>query len=80
MFISNYEKEQMRVSIRTLQAQVKQLFEEIATLKAADKSKKISQRVILFKTDEAPWGYKKDGTPRKRPGRPAPTVAKGVKV
>lgn len=23
------------------------------------------------KSDDAPWGYKSDGTPRKRPGRPA---------
>jgi predicted nuclease with TOPRIM domain len=24
----------------------------------------------VFPMDEAPWGYKKDGTPKKRPGRP----------
>ena len=27
-----------------------------------------------LKTEEAPWGYKKDGTPRNRPGRPAQTM------
>lgn len=68
MFISNYEKEGMRVSIRTLQAQVVHLFDEIEKLKAISAAKK--KPSSLFRTDEAPWGYKKDGTPRKRPGRP----------
>lgn len=67
MFISNYEKEQMRVSIRTLQAQVVHLSDEIKELKASRATKK--KPSPIFKTDEAPWGYKKDGTPRKRPGR-----------
>ena len=68
MFISNYEKEQMRVSIRTLQAQVIHLFDEIKELKASKTAMK--KPTPIFKTDEAPWGYKKDGTPRRRPGRP----------
>jgi hypothetical protein len=72
MFISNYDKEQMRVSIRTLQAQVTHLFEEIKALKDAQKPKK-ALKPIIFRTDEAPWGYKKDGTPKKRPGRALPT-------
>jgi hypothetical protein len=67
MFISNYEKEQMRVTIRTLQAQMTHIFEEINELKAKKVVKK--KPSTIFKTDEAPWGYKKDGTPRKRPGR-----------
>jgi hypothetical protein len=66
MFISNYDKEQMRVSIRTLQAQVVHLFDEIRELKASRVEKKKSSPI--FRTDEAPWGYKKDGTPKKRPG------------
>lgn len=39
--------------------------QEIATLKEqlAERTKK--------KTNDAPYGYKKDGTPKKRPGRPA---------
>ena len=68
MFISNYDKEEMRISIRTLQAQVLHLFEEIKTLKAAKQKPKT--RSLILRTDEAPWGYKKDGTPKKRPGRP----------
>jgi hypothetical protein len=67
MFISNYDKEQMRVSIRTLQAQVVHLFDEIKELKANKVVKK--KPTPIFRTDEAPWGYKKDGTPKKRPGR-----------
>ena len=66
MFISNYEKEQMRVSIRTLQAQVIHLFDEIKELKASKAAKK--KPPSIFRTDEAPWGYKLDGTPKKRPG------------
>ena len=70
MFISNYEKEQMRVSVRTLQAQVVHLFDEIEKLKAIGAAKKKPLPKLIFRTDEAPWGYKKDGTPKKRPGRP----------
>ena len=69
MFISNYEKEQMRVSIRTLQAQVTHLFAEIKELKSNKVVKQKPAPKIIFRTDEAPWGYKKDGTPKKRPGR-----------
>lgn len=35
-------------------------------------AKKIAQR----KTAEAPWGYKADGTPKKRPGRAPRKAAK----
>ena len=66
MFISNYDKEEMRISIRTLQAQVLHIFEEIKALKAAKQKPKT--RSLILRTDEAPWGYKKDGTPKKRPG------------
>jgi hypothetical protein len=69
MFISNYDKEQMRVSIRTLQAQVIHLFDELKELKANKVVKKKPMPKLIFRTDEAPWGYKKDGTPKKRPGR-----------
>jgi hypothetical protein len=69
MFISSYEKELMRVSIRTLQAQMAQVMDELKTLKANQKPKRAPQ-VPIVRTGEAPWGYKKDGTPKKRPGRP----------
>jgi hypothetical protein len=62
MFISNYDKEQMRVSIRTLQAQMVQVMGELKALKDAQKPKK-ALKPIIFRTEEAPWGYKKDGTP-----------------
>ena len=68
MFISNYDKEQMRVSIRTLQAQMVQVIGELKALKDAQKPKR-TLKPIIFKTNEAPWGYKLDGSPRKRPGR-----------
>jgi hypothetical protein len=70
MFISSYEKEQMRISIRTLQAQVVHLFDEINKLKGDKVSVQKPAPKFIFRTEEAPWGYKKDGTPRKRSGRP----------
>ena len=68
MFISNYDKEQMRVSIRTFQAQMVQVMGELKALKDAQKPKR-ALKPITLRTAVAPWGYKKDGTPRKRPGR-----------
>lgn len=65
MFISNYEKEEMRVSIRTLQAEMAALIKEVNALRVA-------KQKITISSIEAPWGYKKDGTPKKRPGRAIP--------
>lgn len=70
MFISNYDKEEMRISIRTLQAQMVHVMDELKALKSAKKK-------ITISTVDAPWGFKKDGTPKKRPGRatqPKPEV------
>jgi hypothetical protein len=58
MFITQKEKDWMNESILILQKQVKELAEK------ANESQKICNG------DEAPWGLKSDGTPRKRPGRP----------
>lgn len=98
MFISNYDKEQMRVSIRTLQADNKEIKElikalnerfdrlaayaikkkarveelegtvNIKTEKTDDIDKTFEVIFTKMKTKEAPWGYKKNGTPRMRPG------------
>jgi hypothetical protein len=62
MFISNYEKHQLKMRIDSLEVAVSRLEAQIEKLKPKLKPP-------IFKTDEAPWGYKKDGTPRKRPGR-----------
>lgn len=66
MFISNDEKENIRISIRTLQAEMAALIKEVNDLRVA---KQKPQPKVIFRTDEAPWGYKKNGSPRKRPGR-----------
>jgi hypothetical protein len=63
MFISNYEKHQLNMRIASLEIVVSRLETQIEKLKPKLKPP-------IFRTDEAPWGYKKDGTPRKRPGRP----------
>jgi len=68
MFISNYEKEQLRISIRKMEQELKVLQSTVFLLTEKINEKKASK--VIFKTEEAPWGYKKDGTPRKRPGRP----------
>jgi hypothetical protein len=65
MFITNAEKEDMRISIRTLQAEMSALIKEFNAFRAS--IQKPSNKVI-FRTEEAPWGYKKDGTPKKRSG------------
>lgn len=75
MFISNYEKEEMRVSIRTLQAQMVHVMDELKALKASPRPKK-KEKSPIFRTDEAPWGYKLDGTPKKRPGKPIKAAPK----
>lgn len=110
MFISKAEKEELRISVRTLQAQSKEINQLIKDLndrfnrlaayalkkkarvetlerimkitpeKMGDIDKTLEPVFRKVRTGEAPWGYKKDGTPRKRPGRPIPTVAKGEKV
>lgn len=66
MFISNHEKEDMRISIRTLQAEMSALIKEFNAFRA---SKQKSSPKVIFRTEEAPWGYKLDGTPKKQPGR-----------
>ena len=74
MFISNYEKEQMRVAIRTLEAQMVHVLDELNALKATKVVNKVVKKkpAPIFRTAEAPWGYKLDGTPKKRPGKPYP--------
>jgi hypothetical protein len=63
MFISNYEKHQLNMRIASLEIVVSRLDAQLEKLKP-------KQKAPIFRTDEAPWGYKKDGFPRKRPGRP----------
>ena len=65
MFISNYEKHQLQMRISSLEVIVSRLEFQLEKLRP-------KQKGIIFRTDEAPWGYKKDGTPKKRPGRPIP--------
>lgn len=66
MFISKTEKEQLWEAVRSLQAKVRDL--EIETVWLKNKLHKTKPSAT--KTEGAPWGVKKDGNPRKRPGRP----------
>lgn len=76
MFISNYDKEEMRISIRTLQAEMAALIKEVNALREA--KTKPAKRSLILRTGEAPWGYKKDGTPKKKPGRHMQLIVKGA--
>lgn len=66
MFISKAEKEALWMAVHSLQARVRDLEIEAQWLK----NKLYKEKPSTLKTEEAPWGYKKDGTPRKKTGRP----------
>lgn len=70
MFISKTEKEELWLAVRSLQAKVHDLEIETVWLK----NKLYKAKPPTLKTEEAPWGYKADGTPRKRPGRTRQTM------
>jgi hypothetical protein len=70
MFISSHEKNQIHVKIQSLEIQVKNLQLQIEGLTAKQK------KPATF-PPEAPWGFKKDGTPKKRPGRPVEVMKVG---
>ncbi len=82
MFISNAEKDSINSSINLIKGQIELLLVEIQELKnrkpvmaiKAVKPKKAYRPSPLVKTAEAPWGYKKDGTPRASPGRKLPKI------
>jgi hypothetical protein len=71
MFISKKEKEELWLAVRSLQAKVRDL--EIEAIWLKNKLYK-SKSPAIAKNETAPWGYKKDGVPRKRPGRPVQTM------
>ncbi len=66
MFISKAEKESIYLKIRALDARVKDL--EIETTWLRNKATRSFNSTM--RSPEAPWGLKRDGSPRKRPGRP----------
>ena len=67
MFISRKEKEELQSIVHGLQNRVRDMEIEIVWLK-----NKLHKEIkpLAIKDIAGPWGYKKDGTPRKRPGRP----------
>jgi len=73
MFISNAEKENIWQTLHDLKNRVRDLEIEAVWLK----NKSTKTRNPIVKTEEAPWGLKKDGNPRKRPGRPLATMEVG---
>ena len=73
MFISTAEKESIWQTIHDLKNRVRDLEIEAVWLK----NKVSKTRGPAVKTSEAPWGLKKGGNPRKRPGRPIQSMEVG---
>jgi hypothetical protein len=65
MFISSTEKQQVKLDLADLQARVQLLEQVMGSLK--DHLKETSRTL----NDPAPYGYRKNGQPKKKPGRPA---------
>lgn len=74
MFISKAEKESIWQTIHDLKNRVRDLEIEAVWLK----NKATKTRGPVVKTESAPWGLKKDGSPRKRPGRPVQFMGVGL--
>lgn len=70
MFITTVEKEQIKQELQILRANVAMLESEIIWMRGLIKG---NTRQVL-KTVDAPYGIKKNGEPRKRPGRPPQTM------
>jgi hypothetical protein len=66
MFISSKEKAVLWMTIEDLKSKIRDLEIEVVWLK----NKATKHRIQIAKTGDAPWGIKKDGSPKKRPGRP----------
>jgi hypothetical protein len=73
MFISRKEKDALWAIVQGLQDRVRDLEIEAIWLK----NKTTKTRPAIVKSEGAPWGIKKDGTPRKRPGRPVQSMEVG---
>jgi hypothetical protein len=73
MFISKKEKDALWAIVQGLQDRVRDLEIEVIWLK----NKTTKTRPAIVKSEGAPWGIKKDGTPRKRPGRPVQSMEVG---
>ena len=88
MFISNSEKEVIRITMQAFQNNLSNALAENKSMKQAiidlegrinalEKSAKRpakKEKKQILRTPEAPYGYKLDGTPKKRPGKPLPTT------
>lgn len=69
MFISNVEKEQIRRELASLRTRIEEL--EKYTQQAMRLLKDYLEETSRTLNDPAPYGYRKDGQPKKKPGRPA---------
>jgi hypothetical protein len=73
MFISTAEKEAIRKTIETLENRILDL--EIHAERAKNHIQAVTSMHLASRQFKAPapYGLKKDGTPKKRPGRPLKT-------
>ena len=56
--------------VQNLESLVRELTQENASLANKKVAPKVAKKRGRPAKEKAPWGYKKDGTPKKRPGRP----------
>ena len=73
MFISKLEKDEIKRDVAGLRARIATLESDFILLMESVKA----TTKPAVKSEEAPWGYKKDGTPKKRTGRPRQTMKVG---
>jgi hypothetical protein len=73
MFIFKSEKDEIKRDVAGLRARIATLESDFILLM---ESVKATTKPVI-KSEQAPWGHNKDGTPKKRPGRPRQTMKVG---
>jgi hypothetical protein len=74
MFISTADKNAIHACLRGLQQRVAELEDQAEKTRVHIEA--VTHMYLMKKPaiNPAPWGFKKDGTPKKRPGRPMKTT------
>jgi|GEM_PF-3335757 len=71
MFVTSKLGRTMQEEINDLRAQIDELKTQFTSLLWIIKEVSAQESKALAEVDIAPYGYRKDGLPKKKPGRPA---------